>query len=83
MDTNAMATAWASNLCLGQSGCNTLARLMLRVNRMTNTDFIMREKSGDGNPLFKATQLRLRLVDGAIILGLMAAFVGMVLLLSK
>lgn len=50
---------------------------------MTNTDFIVREKSGAENPLLKATQMRLRLVDGAIVLGLMAAFVGLVLLLSK
>lgn len=49
---------------------------------MTNTEFIVRQKSAE-NPLLKATQLRVSLIDGAIVLGFLAAFVGMLLLLSK
>lgn len=59
-----------------------MARLMLRQNCMTNTEFIVRQKSAE-NPLLKATQLRVSLIDGAIVLGFLAAFVGMLLLLSK
>jgi hypothetical protein len=50
---------------------------------MTNTEFIVREKHGGHHPLFKGTHLQFLVVDGAIILGVLAAFLGMVLLLSK
>lgn len=49
---------------------------------MSNTEFIFREKNGH-NPLLKATQFRVSLVDGLIVLSFLAAFVGLVLLLSK
>ena len=47
---------------------------------MTNTEFITREKI---NPLHKATQFRMSLVDGALVLSFLAVFIGLVLLLSK
>jgi hypothetical protein len=50
---------------------------------MTHTEFIVREKSGENHPLFKATQLHFSLVDGALVLGLFAAFMGLILLLAK
>jgi hypothetical protein len=50
---------------------------------MTNTEFIVRQKSGAHNPLLRATQIRLSLVDAALALGFLAVFVGLVLLLSK
>jgi hypothetical protein len=56
---------------------------MLEITRMTNTEFIVREKHGEHHPLFKSTQVHFLVVDGAIILGVLAAFLGLVLLLSK
>ncbi|MGA2247820.1 MAG: hypothetical protein ABSH48_22770 [Verrucomicrobiota bacterium] len=50
---------------------------------MTNTQFILREKSAGENPLLEATRMRLRLMDGAIILAFLGAFVGLLLILSK
>jgi hypothetical protein len=50
---------------------------------MTNTEFMIREKSALGNPLLKSTKMQLRLVDGAIIVAFLSAFVGMLLILSK
>jgi hypothetical protein len=43
----------------------------------------MRSKGEAENPLLKATQMRLRLVDGALILAFLSVFVGLLLLLSK
>jgi hypothetical protein len=42
----------------------------------------VREKGGV-NDLLKATQLRLSLIDGAMVLGFLAVFVGLVFLLAK
>jgi hypothetical protein len=56
---------------------------MLGIKRMTNTEFIVREKHGGHHPLFKSASIQFLVVDGAIILGVLAAFLGMVLLLSK
>jgi hypothetical protein len=53
---------------------------MLKMIGMTHTEFITREKHGGQHPLFKG-QFRAR--DGALILAFLAAFVGLVLLLSK
>jgi hypothetical protein len=50
---------------------------------MTNTEFITRGKSGENNPLLKATQFRMSLVDGALALSFLAVFIGLVFLLSK
>ena len=60
-----------------------LAWLMLEIKRMTNTEFIVREKHGGHHPLFKSTNIQFLVVDGAIILGVLATFLGLVLLLSK
>lgn len=49
---------------------------------MTNTEFITREKQGPP-PSFKADEMYAHVVDGAIILGFLATFVGLVLLLAK
>ena len=56
---------------------------MLEINHMTHTEFIVRDKGGMHHPLFRATQLQLRLVDGAITLGLLTAFIGLILLLAR
>ena len=50
---------------------------------MTNTEFIIREKSREHHPLFRTDEIYFHVVDGAMILGFLAVFVGMVLLLSK
>ena len=50
---------------------------------MTNTEFIMRGKNGGNQPLFKPAQIHFGLLDGALILGFLAAFMGLVFLLSK
>jgi hypothetical protein len=50
---------------------------------MTNTDFMLREKSAEANRLLRATRTRLCLVDGAIILAFLGAFVGLLLLLPR
>jgi len=71
--------------CCGHDGrlAQIWRGLCWTINGMTNTEFISREKGGHHNPLFRATQIRLSLVDGAIALGFLAAFVGLVFLLSK
>ena len=55
--------------------------------RMTNTSFIVSEKSGVNHislmPLHKAEQRRFGIIDGALVLGFMTAFWGLVFLLSK
>ena len=50
---------------------------------MTNTEFLSRDRGTSENPLFQATQMRFRLVDGGIVLAFLSAFVGLLLLLSK
>jgi hypothetical protein len=50
---------------------------------MTNTEFIVRDKGGAHQPLWKPVGIHFSAVDGALILGFLAAFVGLVFLLSK
>jgi len=61
----------------------SMAWHMLIKRRMTNTEFIVREKGGAHHPLFKATQLHFSLVDGALVLGLLVSFMGLILLLAR
>jgi len=56
---------------------------MLKQKRMTNTEFITRGKNNGNQPLFKGEGIHFGLVDGALILGFLAAFMGLVFLLSK
>lgn len=49
---------------------------------MTNTEFIVRQRH-EPHPLFRTDRVQFRAVDGVMILGLLAAFLGLVLLLSK
>jgi hypothetical protein len=50
--------------------------------RVMNTDFIVRDKNGD-TQFFKPTDVNFSLVDGALLLGVLAAFMGLILLLAK
>lgn len=54
---------------------------------MTNTEFILREKSGVNHisltPAFRAQETHFGVMDGALILGFMAAFISLVLLLAR
>jgi hypothetical protein len=50
---------------------------------MTETDFIMREKSGSDHPWFQTRTIRHRVVDGVLVLAFLAGFLGLVVLLSK
>ena len=54
---------------------------------MTNIDFIAHEKSGVNHitltPSPKSKGSHFGLIDGALVLGFMVAFVGLVFLLSK
>lgn len=50
---------------------------------MTNTEFLTRDKSGKYEPLFKTWKTQTRVVDGALIVAFLLAFVGLVFLLSK
>ena len=54
---------------------------------MTDTDFIRQEKDRSRRPALtralKAEDTHFRLADGALILGFLAAFIALVLLLSK
>ncbi|HZL79456.1 MAG TPA: hypothetical protein VFC17_11440 [Candidatus Limnocylindrales bacterium] len=54
---------------------------------MTNTDFIVHEKSGVNHitltPSHKSEETHFGIIDGALVLGFMVAFVGLVFLLSK
>ena len=56
---------------------------MLKVKRMTNTEFIIREKNVRQHPLLKPDDIHFGVVDGALILGFLAAFMGLVFLLAK
>ena len=60
-----------------------LARLMLKRKRMTNTEFIVRGKNGGKHPLLKTEEMRFGVVDGALVLGFLATFMGLVFLLAK
>jgi len=54
---------------------------------MPNTEFIVREKSGVNHitftPSFKTEEMRFGVIDGALILGFAAAFIGLVFLLAR
>jgi hypothetical protein len=60
-----------------------LARHLLIEISMTNTEFMIRQKSGAHHPLFRVTEIQFRPVDAALIVAFLSAFVGLVLLLSK
>jgi hypothetical protein len=60
-----------------------LARLMLKAQRMTNTEFIVREKNVSHRPLLKPEDIHFGAVDFALVLAFLAAFVALVFLLSK
>jgi hypothetical protein len=50
---------------------------------MTETDFIMRDKSESDHPWFQTRTLPLRVVDGVLVLAFLAGFLGLIVLLSK
>jgi hypothetical protein len=50
---------------------------------MTNTEFILREKNTGHHPLIQAGEMRFGVLDGALVLVFLAAFLGLVLLLAK
>jgi hypothetical protein len=50
---------------------------------MTNTEFIVREKSHRHHPMFQREEIHFGFAEGALLLAFLAAFVGLVLLLSK
>lgn len=54
---------------------------------MSNTTFIVREKSGVNHisltPSFKAEATRFGVIDGALLVGFVVAFMGLVFLLAK
>lgn len=56
---------------------------MLLTSRMTNTEFLIRDKSGKYEPLFRTKQIQTRVVDGVLIMVFLGAFVGLVFLLTK
>ena len=56
---------------------------MLNERCMTNTEFILREKNVSHRPLLKPEDIHFGVVDGALVVAFLAAFVGLVLLLAK
>jgi len=56
---------------------------MLEKIRMTNTEIIVRERAASRPPLFKAEAIHFGVVEGVLVLGFLAAFVALVLLLAK
>jgi hypothetical protein len=54
---------------------------------MTNTEFIMHEKSGINHitlmPSFKAEARHFGIIDGVLILAFLVSFVGLIFLLAK
>jgi hypothetical protein len=54
---------------------------------MTNTNFMVREQSGVNQitllPMNKTQDSQFRLVDGALVIGFLGAFVALVFLLAK
>jgi hypothetical protein len=60
---------------------------MLSIARMTNTTFSVEQKSGVNQitmmPANKREETNFGLIDGALVLGFLAAFIGLVCLLAK
>jgi hypothetical protein len=60
---------------------------MLKDGRMTNTSFTVQEKSGVSQinlmPASKIKESHFGMIDGALIVGFLGAFVGLVFLLSR
>lgn len=60
---------------------------MLKAWRMTNTSFTVHEKSGVNEITLgrkpEAKESTFGMIDGALVLGFLGAFVGLVFLLSK
>ncbi len=56
---------------------------MLASRSMTNTEIIVRERAAARQPLFKAEAFHFGVVEGALVLGFLAAFVALVVLLAK
>ena len=56
---------------------------MLKAQRMTNTEFLVREKNVSRHPLLKPEAIRFGVAEGALVLVFLAAFVGLVFLLAK
>jgi hypothetical protein len=50
---------------------------------MTNTEFLIRDKSGKYEPLFKTKEIQCRVVDSVLTVVFLSAFVGLLFLLSK
>ena len=50
---------------------------------MTNTEIIVRDRSVGRQPLCKAEGIHFGIVDGALVVGFLAAFVALICLLSK
>jgi hypothetical protein len=72
--------------CL-KTSASGLAWLMLKRKRMTNTEFILREKTGAEHlpfaPSGRAGETRFGVTDAALILGILVAFVGLIFLLAR
>ena len=70
---------------MGNSGSKSWPDLCFLAFRMTHThtDFLVRDKSGKYEPLFKTKEVQNRVVDGALVLAFLSVFVGLVFLLSK
>ncbi len=60
---------------------------MLSIGRMSNTTFSVQQKSGVNQitmmPGNKREETNFGLIDGALVLGFLAAFIGLVCLLAK
>lgn len=56
---------------------------LLTFAAMTNTEFLTRNKCAAADRLLRDTQIRLRWVDGAIVLAFVGAFLSLLLILSK
>lgn len=50
---------------------------------MTNTEFIVRDKSGKYEPLFGTKAIQNRVVDAILTVIVLGAFLGLVFVLSK
>ncbi len=63
-----------------------LARLLLKERRMENTTFIMQPKTGSrtsASPAHRHEGKPFGLFDGVLLVGFMAAFLGLVVMLAK
>jgi hypothetical protein len=71
----------------GETRLKQLAWLMLNGWHMTNTSFTVQEKSGVNQITLtrkpEARESHFGVIDGALILGFLGAFVGLVFLLAK